>query len=336
MLSDYLKYPDALVALDARTVALAFWLSGAEAPASSVASASCYRCSKDVRILPMVVAELKFRKIERQVLLGNIVIGADDSTLQQCPKRIEVSGMNAATDVFAVAMVDGFVREAKRVQVAITAILVGRHQIYFVADYLADETVESSGAGVFNDLTEHISLPANSADDANLAARTATHMEPFIGVLVLFLAANVHLVDFDDPYKLFEFFVVHRGAKSLADVPRGMHGRTLAKEHAPNLARRNPLFTLEHRVEHFEPSRNRDVRILENGADQYRESIGAMMLVCPSTTEEIEGTRRAFINLDVSAFRTDWTARPAPQRQILATGDFIGKLSHELLEGVHA
>jgi hypothetical protein len=46
-------------------IVLAFWLSGAEAPASSVASASCYRRAKNVCILAMIVAELKFSQVER-------------------------------------------------------------------------------------------------------------------------------------------------------------------------------------------------------------------------------------------------------------------------------
>jgi hypothetical protein len=38
----------------------AFWKGDAEASASSDASASCYRLSEDVRVLAIIVAELKF------------------------------------------------------------------------------------------------------------------------------------------------------------------------------------------------------------------------------------------------------------------------------------
>jgi hypothetical protein len=41
----------------------AFWTRDAEASASSDASASCYRFTKNISVLPMVVPELKFREV---------------------------------------------------------------------------------------------------------------------------------------------------------------------------------------------------------------------------------------------------------------------------------
>jgi hypothetical protein len=43
----------------------AFWTRDAEAPASSNASASCYCFAKDVRVLAIIVTELKLSKIQR-------------------------------------------------------------------------------------------------------------------------------------------------------------------------------------------------------------------------------------------------------------------------------
>ena len=42
-----------------------------------------YRLSKDVRILSIIVAELKFVQIERQILLAHLVVRADYSALQE-------------------------------------------------------------------------------------------------------------------------------------------------------------------------------------------------------------------------------------------------------------
>jgi hypothetical protein len=62
------------------------WTGDAEAPASSVASTSCYRGFEDVRVLAVVKAPSELIQIERQILLGNAVIGADHATLQQTPE----------------------------------------------------------------------------------------------------------------------------------------------------------------------------------------------------------------------------------------------------------
>src|SRR5713226_3992988 len=66
----------------------------AEASASSDASASCYRFSKDVFVLAVVVAELKLREVQRKVFLADMVIAADDSALEQTPEVLDVIGMN--------------------------------------------------------------------------------------------------------------------------------------------------------------------------------------------------------------------------------------------------
>src|SRR5216683_3144030 len=62
----------------------------AEASASSDASASCYRRSEDIRILPMIVAELKLIQVEGQVFLGNVMVAADDATFEQRPERFNI------------------------------------------------------------------------------------------------------------------------------------------------------------------------------------------------------------------------------------------------------
>jgi hypothetical protein len=81
----------------AETVLIAspFWLSGAEAPASPVASASSYRCSENVRVLAIVVAELKFGKVQRKILLADVMEVSHDSALQQRPERFDIVRMNS-------------------------------------------------------------------------------------------------------------------------------------------------------------------------------------------------------------------------------------------------
>jgi len=60
-----------------------------EAPASRCDSASGprYRLAKDIGIVAVVVTELKFGKVERQIFLAYVVVGADDAALEQRPER---------------------------------------------------------------------------------------------------------------------------------------------------------------------------------------------------------------------------------------------------------
>lgn len=71
-----------------------------EAPASQCASASCYRFPEDISVLAVVVAELEFSEVQGQVVLADVVIGADDSALEQRPEGIEVLGMHFTAHVF--------------------------------------------------------------------------------------------------------------------------------------------------------------------------------------------------------------------------------------------
>src|SRR5277367_550002 len=81
-----------------------------ETPASLCVSASSYGLSKDVGILAVVVPELKLGKVQRQLFAAHDVIGADDSALEQTPKRFDVVGMDRAPNVLAAAMLNRLVR----------------------------------------------------------------------------------------------------------------------------------------------------------------------------------------------------------------------------------
>ena len=56
---------------------------------SFCASASSYRCTENIRVVPIVIAELKLGNIERQILAADGVIGADDAAFQD---RLEAPG----------------------------------------------------------------------------------------------------------------------------------------------------------------------------------------------------------------------------------------------------
>src|ERR1700687_2621600 len=113
------------IALTAR----AFWTRDAEAPASSDASASCYRRSEDVGVLAVVMAELKLGEIQRQILLAYVVECPNYATLQERPERFDVVGVDLATHVLASRVRYGAVLVPQRFQIVISVMLVSRDQI---------------------------------------------------------------------------------------------------------------------------------------------------------------------------------------------------------------
>jgi hypothetical protein len=129
--------------------ARAFWTGDAEAPASSVASASSYSAPENVGILAIVEPKRKLIEIQRQVLRAHAVIRPDDTTLEQTPKRIDALGMDLAAHVLACGMGYCVVLVAQRSKVFIAGVVIGRDQIHFPADGLSNKAIKRGRIGVF-------------------------------------------------------------------------------------------------------------------------------------------------------------------------------------------
>jgi len=99
----------------------------AEASASLDASASCYSSTEDVRILPIVVAESELSKIEREIFPTDVMEVAHNSALQERPERFDVIGMNLATDIDVIAMLDDLVR-IDAVQLSVSRMFISGEQ----------------------------------------------------------------------------------------------------------------------------------------------------------------------------------------------------------------
>src|SRR4051794_14999626 len=75
-----------------------------ETATSDHASADCYRLPEDIGVVPVVVAELKFRDVQRQILGADLVERADDPALNQRPEAFNRLGVDRAVNVFLGAM----------------------------------------------------------------------------------------------------------------------------------------------------------------------------------------------------------------------------------------
>jgi hypothetical protein len=79
--------------------------------------ASRDRRSEDVRILSVVVAELKFGNIERHVLAADLVECADNAALEDRPKAFNRVRVNRTDNVFVCGVIDDFMLRENLVKV---------------------------------------------------------------------------------------------------------------------------------------------------------------------------------------------------------------------------
>src|SRR5579862_1508490 len=94
------------------------------------------RFGEDTRVAPVIVSELEFRNIQRQVLAADFVIGADHAALYEGPEALNGVGVDRAEDVLPSAVVDGPVRLGER---AIDLEVIVRNQADLVGNSLLHE-----------------------------------------------------------------------------------------------------------------------------------------------------------------------------------------------------
>jgi hypothetical protein len=80
--------------------------------------------SENIGIMPIIVAELELRNVERQILAADLVIAAHDAALNQRPKAFNRVGVNGTNNMLALAMVNNTMRVA--IAQAIVGGIIGR------------------------------------------------------------------------------------------------------------------------------------------------------------------------------------------------------------------
>src|SRR6266540_4961038 len=147
-------------------------------------SASRNRRPENVRILAVIVAELKFRNIQRHIFAADFVERADDAALEDRPEAFDRVGMYGADHdrvlfvvghafhILTLGMVDGSVREFA-VQVLIANPAIGAEQADLVRNGLANEFGKRVSAHVLNDASHDIALTPHGANDRSFAGTDA-------------------------------------------------------------------------------------------------------------------------------------------------------------------
>jgi hypothetical protein len=305
-------------------------LACSEAPASYCASAASYGLSKDVFIVPIVEAELKFVQIQRQILLRHVVIRADDSALEQSPETINILSVYFSAHVLASGVSYCVMAKARSTQIAITGRLIGRDQINLVAHCHLNETVERANIHGFDHLTHHITFAANRADNRSLTRRATPDMQTLIGMLVFLFATKKGFIHFDNAHKLLEIRVFHPGPEPMAHIES-----TLVRsgaDHPMDLKSADSLLRREHKIEHLKPRAKGHLGFLKNGPSFEREAVRRAIILAALLALPVPRARRALVHMVILASRAERASGPAMQEQIRPARLLIWKHPIEIRE----
>jgi hypothetical protein len=276
------------------------------------ASATCYRSAEYVRVLPVVVPELKFRDVQRHVLAADFVERAHDATFQQRPKTINRLSVNGADDVFVLPVANGGVWECFT-KTTISAVVIGRDQADFVGNGFANEPFQRFNVSGFDDASDHVALALYGTDNSCLASAGASlAAAPLVPMFVAVLAADIRFIDFNNASEFVWAMLAQSGADTIAHVERSF---VAPESHvAHDLERANSLFAGQHQVNDLEPVAERLVRVFEDCPDQNGEAIAARLGAL--TALPMIGPIGHGINVNIPASRAMNAFRPAPLDEV--------------------
>ena len=170
-------------------------------PNETRASASLNRRAEYVGVMPVVVAELKLRNVQRHVFAADLVEAADDPALEDRPEALNRVRVDRADNVLLRAVIDGAVLVAVFRQIIVGVALIGSDQANLVRNNLADKFLCRVFANAIQNAGHNIALAANRTDDRGLSASAANDATTS-AVLIDALAADVGFIDLDDTAQL--------------------------------------------------------------------------------------------------------------------------------------
>lgn len=290
-------------------------------------SAFCYYVSEHVGILAVVMAIAELGQVQRQVVLTYLVIRADHAPLEQAPKAVQVRGVDISAHILTLEMIDGLVRELS-FESGIAGMFVGRHQRHLFAHRIPDKIAHGYTVRILDDLTDHIALTSNRANDTNLPTSDSGSAATFATMSVLVFPADVGFIDFNLAHQLAESAVLHGGADAMAQIPSGAIGP--APDHTVNLKGADPLLALKHQIENLKPRLERVIGILKNRLGDDRKAIAVPSAARLGFADPVKRTGLECIHVLIIASRTLHAMWPAPFLQILFAGFFGGEAIHRL------
>jgi hypothetical protein len=283
----------------------------AETDASDHASAACYRSIKHIRISAVVVAELKFRDVQRHIFVAHFVECADNAALEDRPEAFNRVRVNCADDVLVRFVVNHLVRVLAQI-IAVSRPRVRRQQADLVGNDFAHESQHCFRCNQLKNANNYISLTLYGSDDGRFALCRAELL--LVPMAILVFAADPRFVHFHDAAKL-RLWRNERGANFVA---HGM-GRLVAAEahHALDLQGAHSLLAGEHEMGDPEPVAERLLGVLKNRPGKAREPIA---LRRTGAALPVEGfVAGGVVQIEVSATRAGDALRPTAGDQVVET-----------------
>jgi hypothetical protein len=282
--------------------------------------------AEDIRIHPIVVSELKFGDVQRQIFVAHLVECSDHAAFENRPKALNRVRVHRADNILPKVVLDALARILS--QAIVNLIGVGGEQAHFFRNHLADERFGVLFGDVIQHASDDVALALNGTDDRSFVS-AASEMRSLIPMFVLILAADERFVHLDNAAELL-LGLDHRRADFMGHIQRGF---VRAKAHLPlNLKRANALFAGRHQMHDFEPLAKRLIRVLKNRPGNVRETIALILGTGIALPLEGHGTDRK--NFDVPAARAIDAIGPTASDQIPLAGIFIPGRKHCLKLGL--
>ena len=306
---------------------LPFFSENVSAPPGIDASAPCYSSTENIRVVPVVVSELKFGNIERHVLGADLVERADNAALQDRPETFNRVGVNGTNDVLMSVVIDSRVREFFEVM-AVAGPRVGCQQTNLIGHGLVHKVHDTLRGDALQNLGNDFAFAADRANDFDLTATRITGTTAaLVPMFVLVLPADVSLVHLNDASELVGLVFAETGADTVAHVERSPVAPEAHVAHDLECA--HSLLAGQHEVDDLEPVFQGLVRVLEDRSDQNREPIAARLGALG--TLPMEGPVSHRINVDIPATRAMDAVGPAPQNEVVFAGILIREHVTKLL-----
>jgi hypothetical protein len=265
-----------------------------------------------------VVPEIELGQVPLEMLAVDVLIGADQPAFEDRKEAFEGVGMHVIARPLEFGVVHAFMPRDRRMLVVLR--LIGHEAAILVnvaADHRADYAmVEDKGADVTAALHE-------AQDDGvrPFAAGAATGLARigdggFVGFHGLASAAHGA-----------SCAGVHGEADAVAKVPSGFHAAT---EHPLKLAGRHAFLAGAQQMDGLQPQPQRQMAILENGADPHGERLPAGVAFAQARPGGLASEAADALLINVAAMRANRTIRPKLafdifERGVLAVEAVIGK-----------
>jgi hypothetical protein len=290
-------------------------------------SASCNHFFENIGIVSVIVTERKFREIEREIFLADMVKASHDAALEQAPEAINAPGMNQPAHVLTLTMLYRFV-VVVTIKQTIAGMLIGSDKRNLLVYRLANEAIKRTGVGAFDHLANNVPLARDRANDGDFTSGSASDIAALESVFVFFFSADIGFIDLNHAKKLYNIFILHRSADSVAHIP--CRPVVTASDLPMNLKGTDSFLALRHQVNDLEPSPKRIVGILEHGPTDNREAIAVFTTAIFVLAKPMEGTRFERVYLFAVAAWTTNAIGPAQLFQILLASLFCRELSFNL------